>query len=226
MIDILALAALCAPDVGEKTLLAIITTESGGHPFAIGDNTDRKSIIPKTKNEAVTIARQRVAKGNSLDLGLGQINSRNLPKLGMSIEDAFDPCKNIKASATILSWGYTRAKKKIEDNQDALRAAISAYNTGSLERGFLNGYVDKVIDHAGKKLLVPNIEFQNNTRTTQKSASSTRSSSRSSAIVAPLIVSLEQSDSIDLHASGKEPPPKHEHTIDDPRISPLEAPGF
>jgi soluble lytic murein transglycosylase-like protein len=73
-----------------------------------------------------------------------QVNSANLAALGMSIEDAFDECKSIRAGATILRGDYERALKQFPDEQTALRAAISAYNTGDFARGRWNGYLAKV----------------------------------------------------------------------------------
>ena len=45
-IHMLALAALirhCAPAVAPSTMTAIVRVESGGNPFAVGDNTTRRS---------------------------------------------------------------------------------------------------------------------------------------------------------------------------------------
>ena len=82
------------------------------------------------------------------DLGLGQINSANLSRLGLSIEAAFDPCRNLTAAAQILSEGYAKARPRHADDQAALRAALSLYNTGDETRGLRNGYVAKVLGPA------------------------------------------------------------------------------
>ena len=70
-----------------------------------------------------------------------QVNSRNLRALGISILQAFDPCTNISAGATILSADYANASRLRGPGQAALQAALSAYNTGDFYRGFENGYV-------------------------------------------------------------------------------------
>jgi hypothetical protein len=38
-----------------------------------------------------------------------------------------------------------------------LLQAISAYNTGSLSRGFQNGYVNNVLSQVGKPVIIPNL---------------------------------------------------------------------
>lgn len=148
--DFAALAQECAPWVAHETMAAIVRTESSFKPLAIGINGGAKlARQPENKAEAVATAKWLIANGYNIDMGLGQVNSANLPKLGMSVENIFDPCQNIAASATILHGNYTRAKSQTQDDQAALHAALSAYNTGSFTRGFSNGYVQRVVSNAG-----------------------------------------------------------------------------
>lgn len=148
--DFAALAQECAPFVAYETMAAIVKTESAFRPLAIGVNGGAKlARQPDTKEEAVVTAKWLMANGYNIDLGLGQVNSANLVKTGLSVEDAFEPCKNIAAAATILHGNYQLAKGKVQGEQAALHAAISAYNTGSFSKGFSNGYVQKVINNAG-----------------------------------------------------------------------------
>jgi len=147
--DFIALAQECAPQVAHETLAAIVKTESDFRPLSIGINGEaRLTRQPTTKDEAVVTAQWLLANGYNIDMGLGQINSNNLSKLGLSVEEAFDPCKNLAAAATILSENYQTARQTEHDKQTALRAALSAYNTGSFTRGLSNGYVQKVVNNA------------------------------------------------------------------------------
>ncbi len=72
-----------------------------------------------------------------------QVNSANLPALGLTVASALDPCRSIAAGAAILAGDYAGGATHAEQ-QTALRVAISRYNTGNAERGFLNGYVHRV----------------------------------------------------------------------------------
>lgn len=144
---IFALAAQCAPAVAPETMYAVIATESQGNPFAIGVNSgDRLARQPRTFGEAVTTAKMLLARGTNIDLGLGQINSANMEWLKLSVEEAFDPCENIKASAQVLSLNYKAALAA--GKEMPLGAALSAYNTGSMTKGYRNGYVAKVFKNA------------------------------------------------------------------------------
>jgi type IV secretion system protein VirB1 len=147
-----------APNVAPQTIAAIIRVESGGNPFAVGINgRARRRIRPKSAQEAASEARYFIAKGYSVDLGLMQINSRNLRRLGLTVEQAFDPGANIQAGAKILTLGYCGAIRRYGPGQDALRAALSAYNTGNYERGFKNGYVAKYFPTAGVRCGITSI---------------------------------------------------------------------
>lgn len=142
---ILALAQTCAPTVAPQTMAAIAHAESRFDPLAIGVNHGpRPARRPQDRAEAARIARSLLTRGADLDLGLAQINSGNLAWLGLSVEDAFDPCRNLAASATVLRTGYRPDGGRPHQRQAALRVALSRYNTGHPERGFRNGYVARV----------------------------------------------------------------------------------
>src|SRR5207248_11597088 len=132
----------CAPNVAPVTLEAIIQVESGGNPLALNvDGLHVQLAAPRDANEAAEIASRYIAAGYSVDLGLMQVNSRNLPALGYSIEQVLEPCTNIRGGSIILTADYAEAARTHGEGQPALQAALSAYNTGSFHRGFANGYV-------------------------------------------------------------------------------------
>ena len=134
----------CGSTVAPSTLLAIMRIESGARPYAINVNGAGVQPPPaRSAEEAGAIATAWIAKGYSVDLGLMQVNSRNLASLGYTVAQMFDPCTNIAAGASILTSDYLSAAATRPDPQVALRAALSAYNTGNFERGFFNGYVAK-----------------------------------------------------------------------------------
>jgi type IV secretion system protein VirB1 len=148
--DFISLTKECAPMVASQTMAAIVKTESQFQPWAIGINGNVKlTRQPNNKAEAVATAQNLIAQGYNIDMGLGQINSANLDRIGLSIESVFEPCTNLAASAAILQANYQSATKKLQGEQPALYAALSAYNTGSFTRGFKNGYVQKVVKNAG-----------------------------------------------------------------------------
>lgn len=140
---ILSLSIACAPGVAPETLAAIAWTESRFDPLAIGVNRGpRPDRRARNAAEAAGTARALLARGANLDLGVAQINSANLDWLGLSVEDAFEPCRNLAAAGRVLRAGYRLAPG--ETPQVGLRRALSRYNTGHPRRGFANGYVARV----------------------------------------------------------------------------------
>ena len=146
--DLALLIALCAPAVHPATALAVVAHESGGNPWTVGINGAHASSQPTTRQQAVSLATTMLAKGYSVDVGYAQINSATLKKLGLSIEQGFEPCINLKAMQTVLTRNYAIAAGRLGNGQPALQAALSAYNTGNMNAGLRNGYVRAVYRYA------------------------------------------------------------------------------
>jgi type IV secretion system protein VirB1 len=134
----------CAANIAPATLEAVIQVESRGDPLLLHVNGlgAARPRQPLNAKEAALLARRYIAQGYSVDLGLMQVNSRNLAALGYTVEQLLDdPCTNIRAGAAVLTAGYAAAVRTQGDGQPALQDALSAYNTGDFHRGFANGYV-------------------------------------------------------------------------------------
>lgn len=138
--------ATCAPNVAQVTIERIWAREGGNNPLALNVNKLRgPQPRASSPTQAALIARRYIAMGFSVDLGGMQINSRNLPAFGYTmdqIEAVFDVCTNLRIGSSILRGGYGRARASgYPAGQDALKVALSIYNTGNEVTGFLNGYV-------------------------------------------------------------------------------------
>lgn len=152
------LAASCAPHVAGETLAAVARTESGFDAFAIHDNITGRTFKPGTREEAIALATELVVmERHSVDLGIMQINSLNFPSLGMTITDAFDPCRSMAGADRVLVQAYV-APAPGSDQQAALHQALSRYNTGDPARGVANGYVRRV--QASAEVVVPAIRLR------------------------------------------------------------------
>jgi len=143
----LELLIMCAPAIDPVTMAAIVKQESGGQPWVIHSNTTGKTVIFNAKAAAVSAAKLAVGNSESVDLGLVQINSKNLPALGLSVEQVFDPCTNIAAGAKILAAGYEKT--------GSLGQALSLYNSGRADSKMGLAYAQKVYQQAA--LIVPRI---------------------------------------------------------------------
>lgn len=204
---------------------AIVKTESGGNPYILADAgpknlpwSVRKNLVrtlrPATAEEAAALVRQLLDQGHIVAIGLTQINAKNLPALGMTIEQALDPCQNLRGGSRILTDFYQAALRKFgsSDPQAALQAALSSYWSGNFADGFAGGYVQKVLDNAGQPvaLRVPSLS-QGTVLRGPQGAYRVQPGGTLAAYNSPLQA-----------AAWRAPAVK---TVD-PRSSPLAAPGF
>lgn len=128
-----ALVHACAPHIAPRTELAVIRVESGGNPWTIDDDTARRSYTFATKQNALHMAKKLVAAQHNLDIGLTQLNTFWLTPMHMSITQAFEPCTNVWAGATVLARSYTAAAARYGPGETALFHAFEAYNSGHMD---------------------------------------------------------------------------------------------
>ncbi|RYZ91124.1 MAG: hypothetical protein EOP04_01615 [Proteobacteria bacterium] len=155
MIDLLFINLCKTPGVHTATASAIIGSESSFNEAALNINAQGLSfeslgiLRPKTSEEAIKVAERLMASKINFDAGLMQINSANFGFYKITVRDVFNPCTNIRIGTAILKRFYNKSEKILGAGQEALKAALSAYNTGNNTSGFENGYVAKFY---GKKV--------------------------------------------------------------------------
>lgn len=138
MIDLLALAQECAPDLPPAVVVAIAKKESAGNVFAVGHASVTKQ--PQNFGDAVQIMDDLAQAGKRYDAGLMQISSANFEWLGLDNVSVLSPCENIAAAQKIILENLRLDGAQAE----SFFNAISRYNTGNASYGYKNGYVDDV----------------------------------------------------------------------------------
>jgi len=155
-----AVAAACAPDIPLATLRAIARAESAFHPYALSLDHPRRTAReqgfgageiflarqPTDLAEARAWTHWLLERGRSVSIGLVQISTQHAADLGITVDQLFDPCTNLRAGARVLTAEYQRAAAVRGEGQDALQQALSKYNSGSSTLGFDNGYVTSVVN--------------------------------------------------------------------------------
>jgi type IV secretion system protein VirB1 len=153
------LAHACVPAANERELLSLARTESNLNPWALSVN--RPAALarrmgyssgriylkhqPKSKAEAIRWARELEASGVSLSVGMLQVN---LERERYCVEEALDPCRNVKLGWAIFLAAYRTQVRVFGDGQRALLAAFGDYNAGSALDGFRNGYVWTILKNS------------------------------------------------------------------------------
>jgi type IV secretion system protein VirB1 len=143
-----ALLLACAPQIDPATARALIAVESSHNPNAIGVVHGVLDRQPQTRAEALATARRLQVQGWNFSVGLAQINVRNLDRLGLSLEAAFEPCNNLAAMQTVLVDCMDKADPQKAGSQTAVRKALSCYYSGNWITGFSHGYVRRVVSTA------------------------------------------------------------------------------
>ena len=146
--EFVALAKQCGTQNNVETLEKVAAIESHFEPWAVRDNTTHETVTPPSLNTAITLAKDRIRKGHSVDVGLMQINIGNFASLHIGLEDAFDACHSIDAARRILQGAFAAGSSETE-RQAAVLIALSRYNTGRPLAGIANGYADRVIATQG-----------------------------------------------------------------------------
>lgn len=144
MFDLAIIENCKNPNVDTAIIRQIIEVESTKNQFAINVNKIG-SFAPKTKDEAINLAKKYISNGYSVDIGLMQFNSKNLNSTlfsHYSVDDLLDACKNIKAGSDLFYLAYESTNPNLNKFQRITRA-LSIYNTGDEKSGFNNGYVKK-----------------------------------------------------------------------------------
>ena len=124
----LDLAQTCAPFVASETLAGVVSLESRFAPFNIRINSGAPlKRQPSTKAEAIEIATSLVAERHDIQIGLGGIGADELRRFKLTIPDAFDPCLNLQATATLLDGYYRLAVKAGADPARAEQIMLQSY---------------------------------------------------------------------------------------------------
>jgi type IV secretion system protein VirB1 len=151
-LDFIALAQQCAPQVSPVTMAAIVQTESGFNPYAIGVVHGRLARQPASMDEAAVTAHALAAGGWNFSVGLAQVNRANWLAYRLDEQSALEPCRNLAVGAAILQGCFESARRAQTDtradSQSALRASLSCYTSGNFSTGYRTGYVQRVVNSA------------------------------------------------------------------------------
>jgi len=146
--DLASITACLVLGADPLLISAVMQQESAGQIAAMSVNGWEGDKFTVTDTEEATIAANLfISEGYTVDIGLMQINSKNLERYGTPVASAYEPCTNIQLGERILVENMVSAKQSGLVGNAAIRGALSmynTYNTGSLTAGMSNGYVEKV----------------------------------------------------------------------------------
>lgn len=127
----------CAATIHPSTAFDVAKVESSFNPYAVAEivpkeerTPDSVGVIshqPTSKQTAINIIKQVVAKGRRYSVGLMQITSTNFRHYGVTAHDLLDPCTNLSVFERVLTDCYQRG--------GTLKRALSCYYSGNFNTG-------------------------------------------------------------------------------------------
>ena len=141
---------VCAAGVDSRLFTSLVRQESNFNPYAIG--LDGKAVLktqPKSYEEAVKTAVNLAREGKGFSVGLAQVHISNVVRYGMTWEQAFDPCMNLRVGSAIYRNFYAQAIKAGYRADGATFAALRGFNSGSVHNPVSNGYARDILGRVG-----------------------------------------------------------------------------
>ncbi|MCA5919115.1 lytic transglycosylase domain-containing protein [Pectobacterium brasiliense] len=133
----LAAVMQCAATIHPSTAFDVAKVESSFNPYAVAEIVPKEerapdsvgviSHQPTSKQTAINIIKQVVARGRRYSVGLMQITSTNFRHYGVTANDLLDPCTNLSVFERILTDCYQRG--------GTLKRALSCYYSGNFDTG-------------------------------------------------------------------------------------------
>ncbi|HAU68364.1 MAG TPA: hypothetical protein DCW52_08200 [Gammaproteobacteria bacterium] len=141
--------ACAVPNIPAPIIEAIVLTESSGYVYALSGSYDYSGyyLLPKNIEEieyAIAVGTASLEHSVNISVGLMQVNSWHIERMGASTVTTIDPCNNVMIGSAIFKEIVDRVcGEEIDD--DCLDQSLRQYNTGRTgpsEAG--DAYVGKV----------------------------------------------------------------------------------
>jgi type IV secretion system protein VirB1 len=113
--------------------------------WGLAEGTLRLRRQPINQREALNWLAYFQSYDIFVDLGLMQVSTAEAKRRGISPESLLEPCTNLRVGWQILEDDYSIEIRTYGPGQEALRHAISRYNTGDAQRGIANGYLARIL---------------------------------------------------------------------------------
>ena len=143
ILDLAFIASCSYPGVPVDIVAEIIRVESSFKPWSINVNGVAGSFSFEKRQQASRKIIDLLESGANFDVGLMQVNNKNLLKFKVDERQALDPCLNIYLGSKIFHDAYVTVISSNQIYQNPLLITLSVYNTGNFTSGFTNGYVKK-----------------------------------------------------------------------------------
>lgn len=152
--DLFTTVMICSMLPNNAMVNAVIKTDAGQNPLAVavvrqaGQMQSTKKDF-KNANEASNYAKQQLATGQHVNIGMMQIPSGWLDKLsnqGVHLDDLWLPCKNVAMGSDLINQAESYCATQGYHNVERDQCALSFYRTGDTKQGI--DYAKQILSYA------------------------------------------------------------------------------
>lgn len=145
--DLVTMILACSLYADNSVVNAIVQTGSQNQALAV-TTVDGESKTLSSAETAVSYAKDQMANGKDIEIGLMQIPSRWVEQNHLNLNDMFKPCKNIVMATKILLQAHeqcttVQSEPPVKDNQ---ACTLSVYKSGDPNAAL--GYANKIMAYA------------------------------------------------------------------------------
>lgn len=133
--DLVTLILACSLYADNSVPYAMVQAGSGNKPLFVTVDNQAKQF--KTESEAITYTQAKIAQGKKVNIGLMQVPSEWLPKIGAHAADLFRPCKNMVIATQVMNELRRQCQTLAARNStlNVQTCMLSLYKTGNTQAG-------------------------------------------------------------------------------------------
>jgi type IV secretion system protein VirB1 len=123
-----ALLERCAPGAAAKPLMEIVRQASAFEPLLITIDARKPITIQATSlEEGVQLATEASVIGQTVRIGLAQLDSEERKEAGLTISASLDACKHIAGIHALYQARLDAARARIRDPEKATASVVASF---------------------------------------------------------------------------------------------------
>lgn len=134
----------CAPGVDRETITVLAQELSGGEVYALTPFGGETLPYANPADAVAALQNKDNTPKDGWLVGLMQINSKTLAKEGVKLEDALDPCTNLRIAAKELKLCFQT--KEVEQTEDKLKPLLRCFLSTRVPEKAMPDRIQSVID--------------------------------------------------------------------------------
>ncbi|KPH83189.1 MULTISPECIES: hypothetical protein [Bosea] len=158
--DITALIARCAPAALTRPVAAIMREASAFEPLLVTIAGQRPiRVLAGSKPEAIALASEAIMAGQTVRIGMAQLDPEDFKSAGLTIATAFDPCAHIAGVGRVFQERRLRLMAEGIPASIAGDQAVSSFKSARADRSSRAEVKPDMVANPAKQLEPPRDEI-------------------------------------------------------------------